>query len=293
VPPEKAVYTATTDGLLTESTLTELQDTGPLATMFAELRKLVTGKATTIEVKGRISQALIVKTRGTFTAKPLGDKPDSDPIMARAGFRLEDPPKIEPKDATPEARKAARRAEAWAENDRWLEIYRTREYDLKHRYRIRIDLRTQWLADADLVDLERTTRVNLDPDLKRKPVEIGEREGVLAFDTEPWGSLDDFMQARDALEQWKRCERKVLRTLDDWHAYHAWANARPAKRAANTRGGTARVHHGGCPGLDPLPAWSPWTGGKGQNRRRKDFRSRRGHDRRRISHQPHCNRQRP
>ena len=51
VPPEKAVYTATTDGLLTEAALTELKDTGPLATMFAELRKLVTGHATTLDVR--------------------------------------------------------------------------------------------------------------------------------------------------------------------------------------------------------------------------------------------------
>jgi hypothetical protein len=72
--------------------------------------------------KGRIKQALIVKTRGTFTAKPLGNKLDSDPIMARAGFRLEEAPKVEPKDDTPKARQAAKRAAAWEENDCWLEI---------------------------------------------------------------------------------------------------------------------------------------------------------------------------
>jgi hypothetical protein len=49
VPPEKAVYTATTDGLLTEATPTDLQTTGPLASMFAELRELVAGAATTLE----------------------------------------------------------------------------------------------------------------------------------------------------------------------------------------------------------------------------------------------------
>lgn len=43
VPPEKAIYTATTDGLLTESTLTELEDTGPLATMTLEQCAAVTG----------------------------------------------------------------------------------------------------------------------------------------------------------------------------------------------------------------------------------------------------------
>ena len=236
VPSEKAVYTATTDGLLTEATLTDFQDTGPLSTMFVKLRRLVAGDSTPLEVKGVIAQGLIVKTRGVFTSKPLGDKLDSDPIMARAGFRLEDTPEVKPKDATPEARTAARRAEAWAENERWLEIYRARTFDLIHDHKVRIDLRTQWLNDSDLVDVERPRRVNLDPDLKRKPVEIRESEGVLAFDTEPWDSLADFIQARDDLEQWKRCEKRVLRTIDDWHAYRAWAKARPAKRAANTRG---------------------------------------------------------
>jgi predicted regulator of Ras-like GTPase activity (Roadblock/LC7/MglB family) len=236
VPPAEAVYTATTDGLLTEATLTDLQDTGPLAAMFKTLRELVAGKPATLEVKGRIEQALIVKTRGTFTAKPLGDKQDSDPIMARAGFRLEEGPKVEPEDDTPKAREAARRAAAWEENDRWVEIYRARNYDLIHHHKVRIDLRTQWLNDADLVDVERSTRVNLDPDLKRKPVRLCEREGVLAFETEPWDSLEEFLEARDALEQWKRSEKRVLRTLDDFHAYRAWAHTRPAKKAANTRG---------------------------------------------------------
>jgi hypothetical protein len=237
VPPKMAVYTATTDGLLTEASLTDLQDTGPLASIFAKLRELVAGDPATLEVKGRIAQALVVKTRGTFTAKPLDDKLHSSPIMARAGFRLEDRIVVEPRDGSPEARADARRAEAWAENDRWLEVYRTRDFELIHHHTARIDLRTQWLNDTDLVDVERSTRVNLDADLKRRPVGLCEREGVLAFDTKPWDTLEDFIEARDALEQWKRSEKRVLRTLHDWHAYRAWAEARPAKRAANTRGG--------------------------------------------------------
>jgi hypothetical protein len=236
VQPTKAVYTATTDGLLTEANLADFQNTGPLGDLFKTLRERVAGTPTTLEVKGRIKQALIVKTRGTFTAKPLGDKQERAPIMARAGFRLEKVPKVEPEDNSPEAREVARRASAWEENDRWVETYRTRHYDLIHHHKVRIDLRTQWLNDSDLVDVERSTRVNLDPDLKRKPVRLCMREGVLAFETEPWDSKEDFLEARDALEQWKRSEKRVLRTLDDFYAYRAWAQARPAKKAANTRG---------------------------------------------------------
>ena len=107
---------------MTEASITDLQGTGALATIFQNLRELVAGEPTTLEVKGVITQALIVKTRGTFTAKPLGDKLDNDPIMARAGFRLEETPKVEPKDDTPKARQAAKRAAAWQENDRWLSL---------------------------------------------------------------------------------------------------------------------------------------------------------------------------
>ena len=126
----------------------------------------------------------------------------------------------------------------WEECARWAEIYQTRTYDLKHRHRVSIDLRTQWQRDADLVDIERTTRVNLDFDFKRRLVGVTEREGVLAAQTEPWPTVDEFHEFRDAFEAWKKTFKRVLKTREDLCDFLRWRSEKSARRAAGTNART-------------------------------------------------------
>ena len=169
LPGTVEVYTATTDGFLSTAGLEEVDTSGPVARFFAEQRKHVAGSDDILVVKDRVGRVVTVKTRGTISVRPYDEINPGTPILARAGHRLEHKPK-----------------DPWEECDRWLDIYRTRTYDVAHAHHALIDLRTQWLRDADLVGTERTTRVNLDFDFKRRLDDVTEREGLLAARTRPW-----------------------------------------------------------------------------------------------------------
>jgi hypothetical protein len=52
----------------------------------------------------------------------------------------------------------------------------------------------------------------------------------------PWRTIDEFEQARDLLEDWKRSQRRVLKTKQDYDDMIAWGAARRSRRKTGTRG---------------------------------------------------------
>jgi hypothetical protein len=79
----------------------------------------------------------------------------------------------------------------------------------------------------------RDVRWNADYDMKRKLVKVRNVDGLIAADTVPWPTIDEFEQARDLLEDWKRSQRRVLKTKHDHDDMMAWvqrgrAGERPA-----------------------------------------------------------------
>ena len=67
LPAHRVVYTATTDGFLSDARLAEVDATGPVAQFFAEIRRQVAGNDGIFEVKHRVAQVVTIKTRGTFS----------------------------------------------------------------------------------------------------------------------------------------------------------------------------------------------------------------------------------
>ena len=148
LPPDARLLTATTDGFLSDTDSDKLDMSGPMITVFGRLREIVSGDSNALEVKGRVAEAVIVKTRGTFSTKPLDIQSPGKPILAKAGNKLECPI-----------------VDTWQESLEWEKIYQSREFNTKHIQRRLIDLNSQWKCDADLVDEKREIRVNLDFDV--------------------------------------------------------------------------------------------------------------------------------
>lgn len=99
-----------------------------------------------------------------------------------------------------------------------IELYADRKAGQKSMTRPFVSIRDQLVHSRDVVRLERLTTMNLEFDMKRRPLNPrmvkypgGEH---LAFDTVPWPSLMEAELARDLFDEWrKRC---CLKTLDDW-----------------------------------------------------------------------------
>jgi hypothetical protein len=96
------------------------------------------------------------------------------------------------------------------------------------------------MSDADLIEIPRQVRLNLDFDMKRALVAPRDVEGVLCADTRPWPTVEAFDQARNDLEDWKRSQRRVLKTADDYKAMRSWAVERSAQRAAGSTAQSGR-----------------------------------------------------
>jgi hypothetical protein len=84
------------------------------------------------------------------------------------------------------------------------------------------------------VDVERTTRVNLDYDFKRQLCGISEREGVLAASTQPWRTLEEFNAFRDDLEDWKKTYKRTVRTVEDLDDFLRWQAEKSRRRAVGS-----------------------------------------------------------
>jgi len=224
MPHHPVVCSVTTDGFLSSLSVGDVDQTGPVARAFVAARKRITPDDTTIwEEKHRVGRALVVKTRGTFTVEPFDLDSPGEPVLARAGCKLENPP-----------------ADKWAECAEWRRVYAERRYDTFHKRSSLTPLRTQWVRDGDLTEVETETRVNLDFDLKRRIVDPVDVEGLICAETRPWNSVDDFGEHRDGLEDWKRSRRRVLKTSADFGDMAAWNAARPGQRAAGSTSQSGR-----------------------------------------------------
>jgi hypothetical protein len=224
LPDSRTVYTATTDGFLSDARLAEIDLSGPATKVFAELRSHVSDSPNVIEVKHRIGQVIVTKTRGTISTRPFDPVLPGNPVLARAGQRLE-----------------KRYSDPWEECRAWEDLMKVRTFDTEGSHRQFIPLRSQWLKDADLVTFERSSRINLCFDLKRRPRNVRDNGGIIAFDTDPWETVEEFTRARDALDRWRSDHRRVLKTARDWQDFTDWHTARPGRRAAGVRGTRPRL----------------------------------------------------
>ena len=207
--PTAWLASATTDGFLFAGDIGDIDVSGPVARAFTAARLRITPDNGEIwEEKHRVPRALVMKTRGTFTVAP----PDwrGDAVCAQAGYRLTDA------DA------------AWLtdleRSVRWIEHYRHRDYSTRFENPSLTPLRDQHNKGLDLQPVERLTRWNADFDLKRRLINVRDVDGLIAADTVPWRTVEEFEGARDGLENWRKSQRRVLKTAADYHAMTAWAS---------------------------------------------------------------------
>ncbi|MEH6727830.1 MAG: DNA polymerase [Hyphomicrobiales bacterium] len=157
LPQGTTLISATTDGFLSDVDFDALDMNGPLISLFSELRSIVSDSPVPVEVKAKASEVLSVKTRGCFATEPIDSENPGHPILARAGNKLN-------------KAVAEQCDDPWQECREWENIHNSRTFETKHTRRQMIDLRSQWQRDADLTDQPREVRVNLEYDLKRRPV---------------------------------------------------------------------------------------------------------------------------
>jgi hypothetical protein len=96
-------------------------------------------------------------------------------------------------------------------------------------------LRDQHNKGLDLqLDEDREVIWNADPDFKNKPVNIHDVDGLFAADTIPWTTIDEFEDARDGLDLWRRSQRRVIKTAQDYHDMLEWIAGHGSRKAVGT-----------------------------------------------------------
>jgi hypothetical protein len=209
------IGSVTTDGFLSTAAVEAIDQSGPMAQSFLEARVRISPDDPKLwELKHREDRVLVLKTRGAVSCSLHKPKP----LLARAGNRL------------------AERFDLPAnEVAAFLKLVRDRTYETRIERKSLISLSAQHLTDADLVPVTREVRVNLDYDLKRRPANVHDDQGLLTAETTPWDRVEDFEKARDVLEAWKLSQRRVLKTCSDYNAMIAWAESVSARRAAGVK----------------------------------------------------------
>jgi hypothetical protein len=153
------VGSVTTDGFLSTVAPHAIEQTGPVASALAAVRRSITPEKRAIwEVKHTEERVLVLKTRGCVSCSPGSPTP----IVAKAGHRLD-----------------RAFASASEEAQALLELALKRDYDTRLLRKTLIGLRAQHLANADMVSEKHEVRVNLDYDLKREPIDVRDEEGLL------------------------------------------------------------------------------------------------------------------
>jgi hypothetical protein len=213
LPADAVVATATTDGFLSSVPLEKINQSGPIAKVFATTREALTGDETIWEVKHKVNRVMVMKTRGSITV----DGYEGEPVIARAGYTLDDNPN-----------------DLWEECKRWLQIYEDRDYNTKRLRSSLTTLSDQWRDEADLVNVRTEVRLNLDFDMKRELIYPTDVNGLLCADTRPWQTIEAFDDARDALEAWKKSRRRILKTASDLQDLQLWTTHRQGQKASGS-----------------------------------------------------------
>lgn len=217
LPASRSVISVTTDGFLTDATLEEIPASGPLAHAFINIRRKVFQSETFLEEKHRVAQLVSMKTRGQITIEGIEGYAE---VLAKAGVKPDVPKELH--------------------NSYMLRLFLNRQPGQKHSSASLVGLQEMWRTESDLVALQRETRLNLEYDFKRKPVRPVEVEFPggchLAFDSEPWATVDDALHARARFSGWSRGHHRVLKTLSDYQAWDFYYSGGRAAKGVTIRG---------------------------------------------------------
>ena len=190
IPNHRTVISVTTDGFVTNAEIGEIDVAGPVATLLAAVKAQLLGDPVLLETKYRV-ELLPWRTRGIATLKyGAGSKPK----LARGGMREPGHMSIEAANEWfARAMLLRQPGDEWASDD-------PLPFPFAH------------INNADHVFRETRRKVNFEYDMKRRPINAQPRYVVvpgdpdvivqhLAFDTDPWASVEDFIQQRETFER--------------------------------------------------------------------------------------------
>ncbi|MCZ6576635.1 MAG: hypothetical protein O6950_09365 [Gammaproteobacteria bacterium] len=218
VPPYRSVVGVTTDALMTNAALHELDQSGPLCTLFGDLRERLTGERQILETKYHVAQLLPWKARGVATLKTVdGGKPK----LARGGVRV--PRGVDSSnDWMVEKFLNRRPGDTW-ETEQPLSFPKAHETNADHVFQV-VERRFNFEYDYK--------RELVDPVLRATPMNGADGEGIshIACGSRPWQTLADFTRVRDMFDEWRHRHAGQLKTLDDWKAWSEYQAGESASK---------------------------------------------------------------
>ena len=217
LPKSATLVSATADGFLVDCPLDQLDLTGTICQRFQALVDRVSPGSHMLENKHQVMQLFAGRTRLQFTVEADGDHKT---VTAKGGIKPG--PDVED------------------ENAFMLDLTLNRQPGQKLTYESFISMRDQLPLELDLQTETRETRINLEYDFKRRPISssvrmipvAGTGQSHLAFNTEPWNTVDEALTTRLIFDAWR--DDHCLKTIEDfqtWEYYRAFkmANLKGAK----------------------------------------------------------------
>ncbi len=258
VDDDVTVYSATTDGLLTDldnadaMIIDEYHLNGKTyQSTTARFKALCArfGDDDALVLKHQVKQIIAMKTRGQLTAEMMEDD-GSDPAMsalykkpvtAKAGIK---PPRDCPN-----------------ENDWMVDLFLNRQPSEKVANNCIVSERDMYLHELDLIEIKHDKYLNLDFDFKRRPVNPSmvdvrnpvDRKTVshLTFDTVPWKNHKEGELARSAFDGWRKGKLTPVEPSEEpSDETDKKSSKKPEKKPKKVRVG------GNC--LKTLDDWDNW-----------------------------------
>jgi hypothetical protein len=216
IPSDKMVVSVTTDGFLTDASLSDIDLNGPACSRFRDLFHLIDeNKGEILELKHGAKQLIGMKTRGQLTIQAHDD---FEPVIAKANVKL-------PQGVTdPHAY--------------MLDLYLDRYPGEKHESKMLTSSRDMFLYDKDLVNTTTEQRLNLEPDYKRRLtnpriVKLADGREHIALDSEPFKTIHEQMFTRKRFDVWRK--NNCLKTIADWDDWQEMLSMYTASNAKGVR----------------------------------------------------------
>ncbi|MEO0418769.1 MAG: DNA polymerase [Pseudomonadota bacterium] len=224
LPKDVCVFSCTTDGFLTNATSDQITEAskGPIAELFRKSRGALTGDPTMLEVKHQVRQLLGWRARGQATLKEgQTDRGDGvNIVLAKGGIY------------TPDFYDTDR-----IKNDTIVKMFLNRSPDDEILLKVKTGVRDIIEFDADLVEKAMSKRLNMEFDWKRKPNSVWHDDEYdhVAFSSEPWQSIEEFVHVRDYWTAFGHADPRCIKSVEDYKAFALYVLAQSSVSEADSK----------------------------------------------------------
>ena len=224
LPEDVCVFSCTTDGFLTNASQAQIDaaSNGQIIALYRQSRAMLTGDPTVLEIKHSVRQPRGWRTRGQATIKPGADPNggSKNVVLAKGGIRL--PEFIE---------------DTALENAEIVRLFLNRSPDDQVTLRLKTGVRDIVTFNADLVDKSLTKRLSMEFDWKRKPRSAVQSKTPdhVAFSTEPWTTVDEFILMRRYWEEFAIQTPFCLKSLADYRQFATYVMSQSSLGKADSK----------------------------------------------------------